>query len=403
MDSVTRQAWHRLELLGEISDEPGMITREFGGAGMERASALLTQWMEEAGLLTERDAWGNVFGQTPVSGKPRIVLGSHFDTVRNAGRFDGAMGILAALACVERLKERWNDLPFQLEIAAFSDEEGLRFQSAYLGSRAAIGAISGDDLLRTDSRGITLGELIPSGHHDPLPRYTPESLQAYLEVHIEQGPVLENKNLPVGVVTHIAGQTRVRIQFHGRADHAGTCPMTLRKDALAGASSLVLTVEEIGRSVPGLVSTVGCLEVLNAASNVVPSEVTMTLDLRHADDEVRTAALGAIKNRMQEISEHRELNAEWEIVQESSSVACSPTITALLADSAHSVQGTNILLCSGAGHDAVILSRVAPMGMLFVRCKNGVSHHPEESVYFEDFAIAVQTLSEALIKWENAS
>ncbi|MEX1120058.1 MAG: M20/M25/M40 family metallo-hydrolase, partial [Terrimicrobiaceae bacterium] len=209
MDSVIQQAWQRLELLGEISDEPGVLTREFGGPGMERASALLTQWMDEAGLITERDGWGNVFGQTPVSDRPRVVLGSHFDTVRNAGRFDGPLGILAAMACVELLRDRWDILPFQLEVAAFSDEEGARFQSAYLGSRAAIGAISEEDLLRGDSRGIFLRELIPSGHQEPIPRYTPDSLLAYLEIHIEQGPVLEHHNLPVGVVTDIAGQTRM--------------------------------------------------------------------------------------------------------------------------------------------------------------------------------------------------
>ncbi len=402
MDPVAWRAWQRLELLGEISDEPGMLTREFGGAGMERASALLMQAMEEAGLLTERDAWGNVFGQTPVSGRPRVVIGSHFDTVRNAGRFDGAMGILAAMACVEKMKNLWDELPFQLEVAAFSDEEGLRFQSAYLGSRAALGAITDEDLQRTDARGISVGELIPSGDHEPIPRYTPESLHAYFEIHIEQGPVLEHNNIPAGIVTHIAGQTRVKLQLRGRADHAGTCPMLLRKDALTGASELVLAVEEIGRSVPGLVATVGCLDVQNAASNVVPSEVTMTLDVRHAENEARTAALAAIATRMKAIAETRQLAADWEVVQESSSVACSPRLTALLSGSAQEIQGANIPLCSGAGHDAVILSRVAPMGMLFVRCKNGISHHPDESVDFEDFDTAIQILTHALIEWEGA-
>ncbi len=401
MEDVIRQAWQRLELLGEISDEQGMLTREFGGAGMERASALLLQWMAEAGLVTERDAWGNVFGQTTASNRPKVVIGSHFDTVRHAGRFDGTMGILAAIACLENLKDRWDQLPFQLEVAAFADEEGLRFQSAYLGSRAALGAIGEEDLHRTDSRGITLRELIPDGHHAPLPRYTPGSLHAYLEIHIEQGPVLERNNLAVGVVTHIAGQTRVKIQVHGRADHAGTCPMTMRKDALAGASELVLAVEEVGRSIPGLVATVGCLDVRHAASNVVPSEVTMTLDVRHAENDARMTALDVIAKRMEAIAGNRQLTTVWEVVQESSSVASSPALTAILSDSTKEIQGASLLLCSGAGHDGVILSRVAAMGMLFVRCKNGVSHHPEESVCFEDFDLAIRILGDALTKWDG--
>ncbi|MEX1119666.1 MAG: M20/M25/M40 family metallo-hydrolase, partial [Terrimicrobiaceae bacterium] len=189
--------------------------------------------------------------------------------------------------------------------------------------------------------------------------------------------------------------------IQGRADHAGTCPMTLRKDALTGAAELVLAVENIGRSVPGLVATVGCLDVLNSASNVVPSEVAMTLDVRHAENSVRRAALETLEQRMRVIAEPRHLSTHWEVVQESPSVACSSLLIGLLSESAQAIQGATLRLCSGAGHDAVILSRVAPMGMLFVRCKDGVSHHPAESVDVDDFRVAIQVMCDALAKWRG--
>jgi allantoate deiminase len=390
--------WDRLQTLGGISDEPGRLTRLFGGTGMATASTRIGEWLRGARLTVTADDWGNLFARTPhPHSMPLLVIGSHFDTVPNAGKYDGALGILTALGAIESFS--WDEikrLPFAIEIAAFSDEEGTRFQTTYLGSRAAAGGILPADLKRTDAKGQTLASLISPRSHQPEPRYKKGNLIAYWEAHIEQGPVLEALDVPLAVVTGIAGQTRARIQFKGCAAHAGTCPMNLRHDALAGAAEFVLAVETLARETEGLVGTVGCLEITEPGSNVVPAAATLTLDLRHLLDESRRQAQTTLKTKAQKTAVDRGLTLQWDIVQENPATVCAPSQMALLADAAATSQKSVPELCSGAGHDAVALSRIAPVGMLFVRCKGGVSHHPDESVSPADVSATVKALAAAI-------
>ena len=390
--------WDRLQALGEISDERGKLTRVFGGRGMQAASARLGEWMRSARLIVTTDDWGNLFGRTfHPEYMPLLVIGSHFDTVPNGGKYDGALGILVGLAAIEQLApNEIKNLPFAIEIAAFSDEEGSRFQTTYLGSRAAAGGILQSDLERKDAEGRTLASLVPAASHSPEPRYRKGQLVAYWEAHIEQGPVLESLNLPLAVVTGIAGQTRARLSFTGAAAHAGTCPMNLRKDALAGASEFVLAVEKISKEIPGLLGTVGLLEVAQPASNVVPGRTTLTLDLRHLNDETRRNALASLKKSAMEAAASRNLKWDWEIIQENAAVASDSRQMAVLRWAVSEAQDKVPELCSGAGHDAVVMSKVAPMAMLFVRCRGGVSHHPDEYCSPEDVAACANAVAEAI-------
>ncbi|GAB4247000.1 MAG: allantoate amidohydrolase [Candidatus Methylacidiphilales bacterium] len=388
------RAWARLQTLGTVSDEAGVLTRVFAGPGLARASGMVAGWMNEAGLLVERDGWGNVFGRTAgPAGRPLVILGSHLDTVRNAGKYDGALGVLVGLAVLEAVgPSAWEAWPFSLEVAAFSDEEGARFQTTYLGSRAALGKIYPSDLTRMDSDGIRLEELISEADQEPVARYRPGEVKAYVETHIEQGPVLESEGLALGVVSAIAGQTRARVEFKGRAAHAGTCPMRLRRDALTAAAEWILAVEASARRTDGLVATVGCLEVDHAAPNVVPGRIRATLDVRHAEDSVRKEAVLSFQRAAEEIARTRGLTVAWEIVQENGAVACGATLRQVLKNAVEAVQGRSMELVSGAGHDAVPMAGVGPVGMLFVRCAGGVSHHPDESVLPEDIRRAIEAM-----------
>jgi allantoate deiminase len=390
--------WDRLQALGEFSDERGKLTRVFGGKGMKDASARLAEWMRAARLIVTTDDWGNIFGRTfHPEYMPLLVIGSHFDTVPNGGKYDGALGILAGLAAIEQLTpSEIKNLPFAIEIAGFSDEEGSRFQTTYLGSRAAAGGIQKSDLERKDATGRTLASLVPANSHNPEPRYQKGHLVAYWEAHIEQGPVLESLNLPLAIVNGIAGQTRARLSFTGAAAHAGTCPMNLRKDALAGASEFVLAVEKISKEIPGLLGTVGVLDVAQPASNVVPGRTALTLDLRHLNNDTRRNALASLKKSAEDAAVSRNLQLDWEIVQENSAVASDPRQMAVLRWAVSQSQEKVPELCSGAGHDAVVMAKVAPMAMLFVRCRGGVSHHPEEYCSPEDVAACANALAEAI-------
>jgi len=400
LQSLSERAFQRLGQLALVSDEPGILTREFFGPGMILATELVQEWMRNAGLHVERDGWGNLFGRTapPTDSRPLLVLGSHLDTVRNAGKFDGSLGVLAALAAVESLdSDARARLPFVVEVSAFSDEEGVRFHTTYLGSRAAVGAIRDEDLQCCDRTGTRLADLIDPSCHHPVARYRPGQLLGYLEAHIEQGPVLEQEGLPVGVVQGIAGQTRVAIGFTGMAAHAGTCPMGLRKDALAGAAELVLAVEKLARNTSGLVATVGCLEVPDAASNVVPGCAKLSLDLRHLEDSVRQRTLQELSQQAEHIAQERGLRLEWRLVQEAPSVPCDRSLQQILSECVERNLGRAISLRGGAGHDAVAMAQVGPIGMLFVRCAGGVSHHPSESIDPADLSVAIQVLADAIL------
>jgi allantoate deiminase len=382
----------RLERLAEITDEPGRLTRTLLSPAMTQATRLAARWMEEAGLQVSTDFIGNLIGRSPnASGKQVFLIGSHLDTVRDAGRFDGALGVVLGIELADIFRSG-SDLPFSLWVAAFSDEEGVRFQTAYLGSRAFCGLLHQEDLEVSNREG-SLRELLAGQSHIGLPSGVVSSNQlfAYFEVHIEQGPVLEARNLPVGVVTAIAGQSRLRFNWTGKAAHAGTTPIPLRRDALLGAARFALQIENACTRFPGLVATVGELNVSPNVSNVVPAQITHSLDVRHQDDAVRAAAVAWLGNEADQIAAERKLSLERLTVQETASVACDQKLTGELAAASKSVTGASLELPSGAGHDAVILSQLCPVAMLFVRCRDGLSHHPDEFVQLADIETALRT------------
>ena len=348
-------------------------------------------------MTTRRDAVGNVVGRHGAGERP-FVLGSHLDTVPNAGTFDGPLGIVAATAVVERLAAGGPQPSCPVEVVAFADEEGTRFGTSYLGSAAYIGALDPAWLDQVDADGTTLRDAIRASGGDPdvALETSPPELLGYLEVHIEQGPVLEREGLPVGVVTAIAGQTRARIVLTGEAGHAGTLPMDARHDALAAAAEAVLAVERHGRAEPGLVATVGALTLSPNVGNVVPGEVRMLLDLRHADDGVRRRTAEEVRAKVEGIAAARGVDAEWATRYETPAAVLDAMLRGRLADGIRA-EGLPVReLVSGAGHDAVVLSRICPAAMLFVRCAEGISHDPRESVSEEDVAVALDVLERAV-------
>jgi len=402
----------RLERLAQVTDEPGKLTRTLLSPAMAEATRLAGSWMQEAGLQTSTDFIGNLVGRAVGTGSCRsenpqiFLIGSHLDTVRDAGRFDGALGVVLGIEIADIFRSGF-DLPFALMIAAFSDEEGVRFQTAYLGSSAFCGLLRPEDLEVSNREG-SLRQLLavakPGRAVGPQIRTEAETevrlppgtvkgdqLIGYFEIHIEQGPVLEDRNLPVGVVTAIAGQSRFRFNWTGKAAHAGTTPVALRKDALLGAAGFVLRTEDACSRFPGLMATVGDLNVSPNVSNVVPGRVSHSLDVRHQEDSVRTAAIAWLCDEADQIAAERKLGLERLLVQETASVACDPAFVTRLAAAAKSITGDSFELPSGAGHDAVILSQLCPAAMLFVRCRDGLSHHPDEFVQVEDIEVALRT------------
>src|SRR6266581_2936559 len=383
----------RCDLLATCTEEPGRITRPFASDAMRLAHQYVQDWMGQAGMTARRDNIGNLHARYEGSGDATLLLGSHLDSVRDAGRYDGPLGVMVAIAAVQRLHDAGKQLPFAVEVLAFADEEGLRFGSTYLGSRAVAGRFDPRDLERTDSRGVAMAEAVQAFGGDPAKigedRWSGDRPLGYVEVHIEQGPVLESLGLPVGVVSAIAGQSRFEITFTGEAGHAGTVPMGHRRDALVVASWFVDGVRARAEDTEGMVATVGRLEVRPGAANVIPGEVFLTLDVRSANDEERRLACDELLGFASKIAEHKKVGIAINPVSERAAVACSPSITGLLRQA----RGEGAVdVPSGAGHDAVYMSEITDIGMLFVRCKGGISHNPAESVETEDVAVAIDVL-----------
>ncbi|MEJ1972922.1 MAG: allantoate amidohydrolase [Lacunisphaera sp.] len=386
MANAAQQLVRMLDELGRVTDEPGRLTRTFLSPGMERANLVVGGWMREAGLTVREDDTGNLIGrlepQTPDPKSQTLLLGSHLDTVRNAGRFDGALGVLLPIVALAELKARGVTLPFAVEVVGFSEEEAVRFTGAYLGSKAFTGRLKAADLKLTDARGQTLRSVIEAHAGRPFtpPKsaHRPSNLIGYLEVHIEQGPVLEDKKLAVGVVSAIASQTRGRLTFRGKAGHAGTTPMGLRRDALAGAAEFISFAEKFAGDRVPLVATVGTINVPSGAANVIPGQTVLTLDVRHPNDAACRQAVTQLMAQAQRIARRRGLAVTWQPTMQHHATPCSPELTALLAQSVKSVQGRSLPLVSGAGHDGVVMATQTPIAMLFVRCRGGLSHHPDE-------------------------
>jgi allantoate deiminase len=379
---------------------------------MHQVREVLSSWLHDIGMTVEIDAIGNLIGRYEYRGTnkdnlhphPRtLLLGSHLDTVRNAGKYDGPLGFMVALACLERLHARGEQLPFSIELIGFADEEGLRYPSVYIGSKAITGTFDPHDLNLFDENCISLAEAVTAfgGNPDPqvltTPRWSRSELLGYCEVHIEQGPVLEARNLPLAVVSSIVGQKRILLQLTGEPGHAGTLPMAMRRDALCAAAEFALAVETLGRSVPGLVATIGQLQVVSGACNVVPGQVQLSIDIRHEDDMWREQCANHLYERAQSICAERNIELEWQVFQNSPTIPCSPTLVQrwqqALTEEGHSA----FTLPSGAGHDGVAMSTLTDIAMLFVRCQGGISHHPAEAVFEEDVAAAIDVLERFLL------
>ena len=366
---------------------------------MARANALVGRWMEEAGMAVRTDAAGNLVGHLPGSDPDAgtLLLGSHLDTVRDAGAFDGPLGVIAAIECVALLRAEEVSLPFSVDVLGFSDEEGLRFGTPYLGSRAVAGTLDAATLDVAADDGVTVREALAAFGAGPEPASRRgERLLGYCELHIEQGPVLEQRGAPVAVVTAVAGATRAEVRFTGRAGHAGTVPMELRRDAACALAGFVLAVEAAANAEAGLVATVGRLSALPGAPNVIPGAAVASLDVRHADDAVREQAVRQLRERAAAIAAGRALELEWEERMATPAVAMDPGLTALLAAAVAAGGAPDVRLPSGAGHDAVALSELTATAMLFVRCAGGVSHNPAEAVSVEDVAVAIDVTSRLL-------
>ncbi len=403
-EASAHSVMEQCDILSSYSEEPNCLTRPFASKAMCQANETVAAWMQVAGMTIQHDAIGNLIGRYEAhsAGAKTLLLGSHLDTVRDAGKYDGPLGVMIALTCVERLHQRMVRLPFAIEVIGFADEEGLRYHSAYLGSKAVTGTFDLQELRLTDADGIPMAEAIRAfgGNPDPqalqTPRWQRSDLLGYCEVHIEQGPVLEAHDLPVGVVSAIGGQSRINVHFTGQAGHAGTVPMSLRHDALCAAAEFVLAVEALARSLSGLVATVGQVSVQPGASNVIPGQVTLSLDVRHHDDTMREQACRQLAERAHDISLARGILFTWQLLQERGSVPCVPHLTQLLTQAIEEMDYPLLSLPSGAGHDAVVLSELTDIAMLFVRCRGGISHHPAESVTVSDVAVAIQVLERFL-------
>jgi allantoate deiminase len=390
-----RRILERCDALARLTEEEGLITRWYGSASLARAADLVAGWMAEAGLEVRRDPVGNVIGRRE-GGRGTFVLGSHVDTVRDAGRYDGPLGVILAIEAAEAA----GSLPFSLEVVAFADEEGGRFPLTYLGSRGWAGLLTPEDASIANALGESLGAAARTMGGDPEAfgtRSAPEDILGYLEVHIEQGPVLQDGDLPVGVVTAIAAQSRGIAGFTGLAGHAGNTPMRLRRDALAGAADFVLEVERLARTTDGLTATVGWIDNEPNVGNVIAGRTRTTYDVRHQDEATRDHARDELEATARTIAERRGLELEWRRRDDLPSVPMSPRLRERLARACEDAGARPLELGSGAGHDAVTASRLTPeVAMLFVRCKDGISHHPGESVREDDVAVALDVVGRFL-------
>jgi len=395
----------RVEELGRHSDSPHHYTRTYLTHAHRAAAGRIAQWMRESGMQVRVDAVGSVIGryEAAAPGARTLLMGSHFDSVRNGGKYDGVMGILVPIACVAGLSREGRRLPVAIEVAAFADEEGARFQTSFLASRALVGRFDPAVLSRTDADGVTLGEAMREAGLDPGavagPQVDLASLAAYVEVHIEQGPVLLHEGRALGVVTSIAAGTRHWLTVHGAAGHAGTVPMALRHDALAAACEMVLAIERRCSAGGSLVGTVGMLEVKDGTGNVIPGEVRLSADLRAADAGTLAAAEREAFAECESIAARRGVRLERSRTHAVKAAPCAPWLQDRFAESIERVEGKGPArrLPSGAGHDAMILADVTDVGMMFVRCgAGGVSHNPAETVSAEDAELAIRAFGDFL-------
>lgn len=388
--------------LTRFSDEPGRLTRLYLSPAHRAAAEATRAMMEAAGMAAHIDAAGTVVGRYEglAPGAPALLIGSHIDSVVDAGRYDGPLGVLCGIVLVEELHRRGERLPFAIEVLAFGDEENVRFPTNLSSSQALVGHYDPAWLDGTDENGVTLREALVAfgGVPDAIPGLARrrEDVVGYLEVHIEQGPVLEEENRPVGVVSAIAGITRGRLSVTGEAGHAGTVPMGLRKDALTAAAEMAVAIERLGAQHPATVATVGQLKVSPGASNVIPARVDFTLDARAPDDAIRRPMVEAIVTSLEAIAARRGVGLAMDLHFDAPATPMDEGLARLLERAAEKEGAQPRRLASGAGHDAMAMAALCPSAMLFVRCKGGISHNPAESITADDADTAVRVLLQAV-------
>ncbi|MCS6765971.1 MAG: allantoate amidohydrolase [Candidatus Protistobacter heckmanni] len=393
--------------LAADSEAPDMMTRTYLTAAHHAAAQRLTAWMRAAGMQVRRDAAGNVIGryESTQPDAPALLTGSHFDTVRNAGIYDGNLGVLLPIACVDAWSKAGRRFPFAIEVIGFAEEEGVRFKATLLGSRALAGTFDTSVLDNLDEDGVSMRQAIdtaglsqdgkPLTHADiPAAAYRRQEVKAFVEVHIEQGPVLLRNSLPLGIVTAISGATRLMVEVEGMAGHAGTTPMNMRQDAAAAAAEIVLAVEKRCSGKAGLVGTVGQLGVPNGATNVVPGKAVLSIDIRAGEDAERQAAVADVLEEIKSIAARRKVKINTRKTHDAPSVPCAPSLQRRWQAALEACGQPVMYLPSDAGHDAMAMAAVADVAMLFVRCGNGgISHNPLETMTAEDAAAAARVFA----------
>ena len=395
--SLAQEVMDRCDQLGSVSQHPNHVDRRYLTKEHEAANTLVASWMEEAGMRTWQDGGGNLWGRyesADVNAKT-LLIGSHLDTVPNGGKYDGMLGVVAPIAMIKHFKQTKTQFPFHIDIVGFGDEEGTRFGSTLLGSRALVGNWPKEWADLEDADGITLRQALTQfGLAFELvndSKIDPNTLHGYVELHIEQGPVLEQHNLAVGVVSAIAGARRFNFHVTGFAGHAGTVPMGLRQDALAATSEMVLAVEQIATS-QGIVATVGKIENRPNGVNVISGNTQFSLDIRSDSDALRDNTLERILQAFSDIAAKRGVSVSHEQTHSAPAVVCSQQLQAQLTQAVEAEQGESLTLLSGAGHDAMAIADLCPVAMLFTRCDRGISHHPAESITVGDVEMSIRTL-----------
>ena len=355
---------------------------------MRDAHAKVKNWMHTAGMQVRVDALGNIIGRLPGKGPKVFLTGSHLDTVPDAGKYDGMLGVLIGIAAAQVIGAE--QLDFHFDTIGFSDEEGVRYKMPYLGSLALSGLFKEEYLSRADERGVTMADAIQSFGLNPADfpsaAYNFSEVTGFAEVHIEQGPVLEAQNLALGAVTGLVGQSRIRLFYRGLASHAGTTPMANRRDAFAALSELSVFMEKYAHSVPHLVATIGMALVRPGGANVIPGEVYFSLDIRHGEQAVLDEATSIILAQAEFIARQRHLQLDIETKEAQAVVKCDAALVDKMAAAMEKHNYRNFRLASGAGHDTAILSKVTPTAMLFIRSPGGISHNPVETVNVADVA-----------------
>ena len=387
-----------IEALALVSEDKDFLSRQYLTPQHKKVNDLVADWMKLAGMKAWQDPIGNIVGRYEghESGLPALMLGSHLDTVVNAGKFDGMLGVATAIHCVASLQHRGKRLPVALEVIGFADEEGTRFKSTYLGSKAVAGTFDLATLDRLDTAGISMRKALSSFGLDteniPKAARNKNEISAYVELHIEQGPVLEEKNLAAGIVTEIAGATRFTVEIIGKAGHAGTVPLDLRQDALVTASECIIKIEELAKNSPNTVVTVGEISIKPGASNVIPGQTLFTIDLRSADNDVRRKVENELHKALKEICTKRKTKLMTTKTHSAESTNCSNNVIKQLEDAFIDCGHPTYFLPSGAGHDAAAMSDITNTGMIFIRCREGISHNPAEFVEIEDIESGFQIM-----------